>query len=279
MLTNAAMYSLIAGVIGARVMYVLHYRVYEQGLLDIFAIWKGGLELLGGVITAIIFLLIYLRRQSRDMLTSLDILSVALFLGIAIGRIGCFLNGCCYGQITDAPTGVIFPYGSIAYESQVYPDPARNRDEPYLELPAQFYGWQTNQGWISAPEEGKFKAPLKPEKLLTPAEKELVSRQGPYHACPVHPTQLYSTTAHLLNCFLLYAFWTRLGSGSEKRCRKGVTFSVMFILYSIFRFAIEFVRDDNPYEIGTAFTISQLISVAMFAAGVIGIIYYSKRKT
>ena len=50
MITNAALYSLIAGVVGARVFYVIHYYdKFKDRLIDVFAIWQGGLELLGGV--------------------------------------------------------------------------------------------------------------------------------------------------------------------------------------------------------------------------------------
>ena len=278
-LTNATMYALIAGVIGARVMYVLHYKVYEQGFFEIFAVWKGGLELLGGVIFAIGFLLFYLKRKKCDMLTNLDILSVVLLGGIAIGRIGCFLNGCCYGHITDAPTGVIFPYDSIVYNSQAYPDPDRDRDKPYLDLPAKFYGYSTDAGWVSAQDVNKLRYPLKPRKLLSDAEKKLVSKDGPYHALPVHPTQLYSTVVHGFNCAMLCMFWYRFGSGTKREKKyKGCTFSIMFIMYSVFRFLIEFVRDDNPYEIFTL-TISQIISLAMFTLGILGLLYYSRRRS
>ncbi|ARN57755.1 prolipoprotein diacylglyceryl transferase [Sedimentisphaera salicampi] len=278
-LINAGMYSLIAGIIGARAMYVLHYRVYEEGFMEIFAVWNGGLELLGGVILAIAFILYYLWKKKCDMLTSLDILSVALLIGIAIGRIGCFLNGCCYGQVTELPVGVVFPYGSIVYNAQAHPDPLREREEPYIDLPANFYGLNTQKGWVPAGEENKEKYPLKPKDMLTEAERKLVSRGGPYQAKPVHPTQLYSSAANAVNCLLAFIFWRRYGSGRENndkmRC-KGCTFSLVFILYSISRFLVESLRDDNPYEVGML-TISQLISIGLFAAGVAGLIYYTKR--
>ncbi len=61
LITNAALYSLIAGVLGARLFYVVHYfDKFKGNLLSVFAIWQGGLELLGGVILAITVILLYL---------------------------------------------------------------------------------------------------------------------------------------------------------------------------------------------------------------------------
>ena len=64
-ITNAALYSLIAGVAGARLFYVLHhFDQFRDNLLSVFAIWQGGLELLGGVISAITVIIIYLRQET-----------------------------------------------------------------------------------------------------------------------------------------------------------------------------------------------------------------------
>ncbi|MDD5135396.1 MAG: prolipoprotein diacylglyceryl transferase, partial [Phycisphaerae bacterium] len=64
-ITSAALYSLIAGVAGARIFYVIHYwsQFKGKGFLEIFAVWNGGLELLGGVLLAIFVIVIYLRAQ------------------------------------------------------------------------------------------------------------------------------------------------------------------------------------------------------------------------
>ena len=64
-ITTAALYSLICGVVGARIFYVVHYwaQFRERGLLEAIAVWKGGLELLGGVVLAILVIVIYLRTK------------------------------------------------------------------------------------------------------------------------------------------------------------------------------------------------------------------------
>ncbi|NIR08113.1 MAG: hypothetical protein GTN82_22050, partial [Candidatus Aminicenantes bacterium] len=91
----------------------------------------GGLELLGGVILAILVVFFYLWRHKLPIRRYLDILAIGLLLALAFGRIGCFLNGCCFGKPTDQLWGVRFPYASFAYRSQVSPNLQRNRPEPY----------------------------------------------------------------------------------------------------------------------------------------------------
>lgn len=266
---NAGFYAFIVGIVGARVFHVIHYREQFDGILSMLAIWRGGLELLGGVIPAILFIIVYLKVKKMNILPVLDILAAAVMLGIAMGRIGCFLNGCCFGSPTSCPSAVVFPYGSIPYSSQAYPDISRNRTEPIIKLPTEYYGLYDQDGqWYQPSERSKFNYPLKPYDTLDQTQKNDVSKGGKYCAAPIHPTQLYSAAANLAVCALLVLFWAKLGSGSDKRrFTAGTTGALMLVLYSICRFAIEFLRGDNPYETA-ALTISQLLSIAMFVCGV-----------
>ena len=139
-MSNAALYALIVGTLGARLFFVIHhFDEFRVAPLSVFAIWQGGLEFLGGVVPTVLFLLLYLRRRKLPVRRYLDVMAVGLMAGLAFGRIGCFLNGCCYGKPTDLPWAVRFPYGSYAYVSQVYPDPARGRRRPRLDLPGAEY--------------------------------------------------------------------------------------------------------------------------------------------
>ncbi len=93
-IANVALYCLIVGVIGARAFFVVHHLDQFRGdFLGVFAIWHGGLEFLGGVVPAVGFLLVYLRLRRLPMRRYLDILAMGLMLGLAFGRLGCFLNG------------------------------------------------------------------------------------------------------------------------------------------------------------------------------------------
>ncbi|HZJ84147.1 MAG TPA: prolipoprotein diacylglyceryl transferase [Syntrophomonadaceae bacterium] len=118
---------IIAGIIGSRIAYIL---VYERVLLwtdplSLFTITSGGISGLiwyGGLVAGAIPFLIYLRRNNWSFWQVADILAPFVALGYAIVRIGCFLNGCCYGAITDSACGVVFPYvdSFTRFPTQIY---------------------------------------------------------------------------------------------------------------------------------------------------------------
>jgi phosphatidylglycerol:prolipoprotein diacylglycerol transferase len=257
MITNAALYSLIGGVVGARLFYIVHYYEHFRGdLLSVFAIWHGGLELLGGVVLAVSIIFIYLLYHKLPIRHYLDILAIGLMLALAFGRIGCFLNGCCYGKPTELPWGIRFPYNSIAYLSQINSNLERNRLDPQLKLPkGEYFGYiDTNENWHP-----------KPFDELTEQQKLEVTK-GRYRCLPVHPTQIYSSITAASLCLILYLFWRRSQKGDKVLTKPGSTFALMLLLYGAFRFFIEFLRDDNPYEF-SFLTISQIIGISMVVFG------------
>ena len=272
LITNAALYSLIAGVAGARLFYVVHYfSEFRSDPLSVFAIWEGGLELYGGVLSAITVIIIYLRHHKLPVRQYLDVLAVALMLALAFGRIGCFLNGCCFGRPTEVPWAVTFPYGSFACRSQVNTNPRRNRPQPQLQLPAGFFGYTDINGTRHP----------KPYEDLTGRQKEMI-KTGPYRCLPVHPTQLYSSANGAILCLILYLFRRRAQKAQKANTPKpftkpGCIFSLMFILYGITRFFMEFLRDDNPFEFDGV-TISQNISIALIALGAVLLAVFNKMK-
>jgi phosphatidylglycerol:prolipoprotein diacylglycerol transferase len=270
LITNAALYSLIAGVVGARAFYVIHYfDRFSSDPWSVFAIWNGGLELIGGVMMAILVIVLYGRHHKVPIRHYMDVLAIGLLAALMFGRVGCFLNGCCYGRPTDLPWGVRFPYGSFSYSSQVKPDLTRNRPEPYFTLPQEYFSYIMENGELSSD--------LKPAKYLTPQQRELVTK-GPYRALPVHPTQLYSSIGACLAGLILYGFWRR-SQRAEMLSRYGLLtkpgsiFSLMFILYAVMRFSIEMIRDDNPFEMA-GLTISQLLSIALAILGILLAVYF-----
>jgi phosphatidylglycerol:prolipoprotein diacylglycerol transferase len=282
LITNAALYALIAGVVGSRLFYVIHhFSQFKGDFFSIFVIWKGGLELLGGVLLAITVIIIYMRHHKLPIRHYLDILAIGLMLALAFGRIGCFLNGCCFGKPTNLPWAVCFPYysptnvHSPAYSSQAHPDIRRNRPEPQLKLPDDFFGYTDKNGsWYSG---------LKPYEYLKPEQKDMVDN-GQYRCLPVHPAQLYSSANAFFCCLLLYLFWRRSQKAEKSQnegklfARPGCTFGLMFIIYGITRFLLEFVRDDNPFEFDSI-TISQNLGIAMIVLGAALMIIFQKKKT
>lgn len=257
---DGAMYSLVIGMVGARAFFVIHhYDQFRNDWPGVFAIWRGGLEFLGGVAPVIAFLLLYTRRHKLPVRRYLDIMAVGLMLGLAFGRIGCFLNGCCFGRPTDLPWAVRFPYGSYAYLSQMNADPDRGRAKPHLELPqAEYLSFHTHDGrWF----------PKDLAELTTSQRLEVT--QGIYRCLPVHPTQLYASANALLLCGILYAIWRKSLCNVEARpWRPGVAFSLALVLYGIARFLLELVRDDNPFEVA-GFTISQIMAAVLIPLGIV----------
>ncbi|MDD4816522.1 MAG: prolipoprotein diacylglyceryl transferase [Victivallaceae bacterium] len=102
---------LLGGVIGARIFYVvLNWKNYVgRGWLTIFRIDQGGLVFYGGFFLAAALVVLYSRRNKLSMIAVLDVMAPALAIGHAIARIGCFLQGCCYGAVTQCALGVHFP--------------------------------------------------------------------------------------------------------------------------------------------------------------------------
>jgi phosphatidylglycerol:prolipoprotein diacylglycerol transferase len=113
---------IFGGILGARLFYVLfHIDEFSGHWLDSINPFAGGnfgiagLNLYGGVIVAIVGTFIYCRLKKLSLLEVFDYFSPTLGLGLAFTRVGCFLNGCCFGTPTDLPWGVSFPTGSIPY--------------------------------------------------------------------------------------------------------------------------------------------------------------------
>ena len=100
-LVNLAFNTIIFGIIGARLYYVLfNLPYYLEHPVEIFEIWNGGLAIHGGILVGLITLIIYCKRHNQDIIKILDIVVVGIILGQAIGRWGNFFNSEAYGAIT-----------------------------------------------------------------------------------------------------------------------------------------------------------------------------------
>ena len=113
--TSVILVVLVSSVLGARALYVLeHLAEFRREWTSALALWQGGLTLYGGVVAGTVSGLLAARHWGLPMWTLADALAPAFALGTAFGRIGCFLNGCCYGRPTTLPWGVHFPNDSFA---------------------------------------------------------------------------------------------------------------------------------------------------------------------
>ncbi|NLC51223.1 MAG: prolipoprotein diacylglyceryl transferase [Firmicutes bacterium] len=115
--------TIIGSIIGARLGYVLiEWPKFSVEPWLIFDIRSGGLAFHGGFFGAILILILYCRYRSLSFLKLADFFAPYLALGYAFGRIGCFLNGCCYGEITSVPWAVTFAAvdSALRHPTQLY---------------------------------------------------------------------------------------------------------------------------------------------------------------
>ncbi len=115
-------YAFLAGLVLSRAIYVLmHLQEYLAAPVRILHIHEGGLALHGGVAGGIVVGLVYARRRGIPFWRLADIAAPSLALGTALARVGCFLNGCCYGRLTDVPWAVLTRYApGLRHPAQLY---------------------------------------------------------------------------------------------------------------------------------------------------------------
>lgn len=114
---DIALYGIVAGIICARIYYVLFsLDEFEGDFLGVFRIWEGGLAIYGGIIGAVLSTLTYCKVKKLNSLNTLDVCCVGLLLGQAIGRWGNFVNCEVFGGVTESLLGM-----SINGASPVHP--------------------------------------------------------------------------------------------------------------------------------------------------------------
>ena len=279
----------MVGILGARVFYVIHYlSTFLQApnpILAMINLTAGGLEFYGGFLLAVLAVFIYLRVKKLSFRWYMDILAPSIMIGLAFGRVGCFLNGCCWGATTQVPWAVSFPYGSPPYAHQW----TKSHE---LDVPAEFMlprnandGMPiliepellalTDQQLRQAMEEadpatakGKSYAALAghlQNHNLTMADLHQIAEEQNLRTLPVHPTQVYSSINALLIAWVLGGYFWR-------RKRHGMVICWLFVIYPISRFLLELIRTDNPQDT-FGLTISQGISLAVVPLAVLMMLY------
>ncbi len=134
-IVDLAFYVILASIAGARAAYVIvHWSFFRTDPGAILRIWDGGLAQYGGVAAGVLTGLLFFAKRGIDPWRGADVVTPSLAIGIAIGRIGCFLNGCCFGKPCSLPWAVVFPPGSIA--GQDYPGIAVHPTQIYASLAA-----------------------------------------------------------------------------------------------------------------------------------------------
>ena len=119
-LFDIAIAALIGGVVGARIYYVFYaWDYFAAHPLQFFRIDQGGLVFYGGVAGGTAGVLLFTFLKKLPIRRTADVFASLLPLGHAFGRVGCFLNGCCYGGVTRSWVGVRFPPESAAYRDMM----------------------------------------------------------------------------------------------------------------------------------------------------------------
>ena len=299
---------LVPGIIGARAFYVIEYwPEYARALSapdggigpflgGIINLTEGGLVVYGSLFGGLIGLLAFVRVHRLPLLAVCDLIVPSMMLGLAIGRIGCLLNGCCFGGECDLPWAVTFPMNAPSYIAQVehgrmhgltlgddlLAAPLVVNVDPGS--PADRAGLKTGD-IISAINETKITAtrrahyavveafysgkPLHIELEARPAV-DIPAAEPPPRSLPVHPTQVYSSISAFLICLLLLAW-------SPHRRHDGELLALLLSVYPIVRFIMEIIRTDESSVFGTGLSISQNVSLLLLLCAVALWIYILRR--
>jgi len=198
-LTDMAVWLLIAGLVGAKLLMVaLDLPFYMRNSRELWTIFQSGGVFYGGLLGGIAVAVFFVRRYKLRGWPTADVLAPGVVIGQAIGRLGCFAAGCCFGKPASVPWAVTF--------TDVYA--AR--------------------------------------QVGTPMDTAL------------HPTQIYESLA----CFLIFFFLIWLAPRKSFHGQVVLTYAV---LYSFFRFAVEFFRGDpdRGSVFGGLLSTSQLIAILL----------------
>jgi len=130
--TDMAVWVLIAGLVGAKLLLVaVDWRYFGRNPREILSIFQSGGVFYGGLLAGVLVAWWYARRHHLPGWPTADVLAPGVVLGQAIGRLGCFAAGCCWGKATQVPWAVVFtdmyaaravgtPMDTSLHPSQIY---------------------------------------------------------------------------------------------------------------------------------------------------------------
>lgn len=286
----------IAGIIGARLFYIIEYfprfekSTPGETLLAMVNLTQGGLVVYGALLAGGAALIAFVYKNHVPGLALSDLIAPGVVLGVGLGRLGCFLNGCCYGGLSDLPWAVQFPPESPAFIDQVergtlfvhglifvgsgHEPPIIERVEPGS--PAEMHGLKPGQRVAAIGGIKVHSVEMAQAQLLStfgegstvaialaddPAVKSWTIPAGSPRSRPVHPAQLYSFVDAMLLCLLVLVY-------EPFKRRDGELTALVLTLHPLSRFLLEIIRIDESSVFGTGMSISQNISIAIFALGV-----------
>jgi len=205
LVTNLGVYIALSAIVGAKLFYFItrwdYYSADWDRLFSLSALQTGGV-FYGGLLAALATAYFYTKANGLPWLITADVFAPALAAGHAVGRLGCFAAGCCWGKPTDAPWGVMF---------------------------------------------------------TDPLARDLVGTPLGVH---LHPTQLYESFGTALIALFLYRRFGRAHTA-------GTILGWYLLLYSSFRFCVEFYRDHaaRPWLFGDTLSATQMVAIVLAIGG------------
>jgi phosphatidylglycerol:prolipoprotein diacylglycerol transferase len=281
--------TVVGGIVGARIFFVVQKWSELPGdtlverLYEALKFTEGGLVVYGSIIGALVTIGVWGWWRGYGLFAVADFVVPVFLLGLAFGRIGCLLNGCCYGGICEAPLPkVTFPRGSLPYMDQL------NSGELLGVRIAKSAGsagqnsvvevrpgsWADKQGLRPGQQWGEMRADLfPPAKGDDPAGPPQVSAQIeidqrslgltnelPGRSLPTHPSQIYAAVNAALLSGFLFCLWPNVR-------RDGIVFGLGWAMYGVSRMIEEWIRIDEAGQFGTSLSIAQWISLGGIVAG------------
>ncbi len=295
LIVGLGFWMMIGGVAGARMFYVIQNwgeefapLEFTQRIIAIVKLTEGGLVIYGGILGGIIAGAIYCRKHRQPTRAMADLIAPGFLIGLAFGRIGCLLNGCCFGGVCTANLPTIdFPQGSSPYMVQLESgkllgieltrrDHGRTLPESIASVEsgsiAEDLGIKPGdtlkeiRPFLMPNIDGKDKA-APPKVVANVAYNETVasleSNELPPRSLPVQPAQIYAAINAALLCCLIWCIqpWPN---------HDGIAFSIAIILKGTSRFFLEGIRSDEAGQLGTSLSIAQILSIGgVLVAGIL----------
>ncbi|MBX3431780.1 MAG: prolipoprotein diacylglyceryl transferase [Pirellulales bacterium] len=305
-----AMVMFVAGIVGARLFFLIEYwneSIHQRtatGATDwggtlkaALSFTEGGLVVYGALIGAMLAFAWQMRRRKLPLLAMADLIAPGMAIGLALGRIGCLLNGCCYGGESTLPWAVTFPrenapqrlsppYADQAHRGRLFglrleataksPAGEDATGAPRVaqvdaDSPAAHAGVKIGDELAMVNDERvESLADAWDEFYLAIMERrpvELRTRAGEVRTiAALDPPPARSRPMHPVQVYsainaalLAWALWTHF----PVRRRDGETIALTITLYPIARFCEEVIRIDESAVFGTGLSISQNISLGM----------------
>lgn len=300
LIVSLAFVMVLGGLVGARLLFVLQYwqeiraATAWQTLVNIVSTVQGGLVVYGSLAGGLIAMWLFAWRHRLPILPLADLITPSLALGLAIGRLGCLLNGCCFGDVCqrDYPWAVTFPAGSPPYVRQQslgllhgmrvvddgqgraqigWIDPRGPLADQGIQVGDRIVALhgQAIAGFRDAQQQLERGPGRLQMQLQSGRQVQLSLHPLPDRSLPVHPTQLYASFNAVVLCLLTLTFY-------PYRSRHGQTFALALSGYAVTRFLEEIIRTDEG-AFWAGLSISQNLSLTL-AAGMALLWWYIQRQ-